>query len=56
VRPDAGFAGDIARIRRSRLPLPKNPWRRSSSRRSWSAHGTGSPTSRRSPRPNRNLR
>ena len=34
VRPDPQFARDMARIRRTRPPLPKDPWARSSTPRS----------------------
>ena len=34
VRPDPGFAREMARVRRSRPRLPKDPWARSSTRRS----------------------
>src|SRR5438309_639846 len=34
LRPDPDFAGDMARVRRSRPRLPKAPWARSSTRRS----------------------
>ena len=34
VRPDPRFAREMARVRRSRPRLPKDPWARSSTRRS----------------------
>ncbi|TMG71086.1 MAG: type II toxin-antitoxin system Phd/YefM family antitoxin [Chloroflexi bacterium] len=33
-RPDVGFARDLARVRRARPPLRRDPWARSSTRRS----------------------